>query len=140
MREIKFQVFTTDWEGVTGCFEGYFLQLLDNGKYKVAFINSDNDKEFITTERENIRLFTGLKDKKCKEIYEGDIIHSLSPFFTGEGTIHDYDDDYYKVVWKDTGFLLETKDGLFAYMDELIEPRVIGNIYENPELLEEQHG
>ena len=140
MREIKFQVFTTDWEGVTGCFEGYFLQLLDNGKYKVAFINSDNDKEFITTERENIRLFTGLKDKKCKEIYEGDIIHSLSPFFTGEGTIHDYDDDYYKVVWKDTGFLLETKDGLFAYMDELIEPRVIGNIYENPELWEEQNG
>ena len=140
MREIKFQVFTTDWEGVTGCFEGYFLQLLDNGKYKVAFTNSDNDKEFITTERENIRLFTGLKDKNGKEIYEGDIIHSLSPFFTGEGTIHDYDDDYYKVVWKDTGFRLETKDGLFAYMDELIEPRVIGNIYENPELWEEQHG
>jgi uncharacterized phage protein (TIGR01671 family) len=91
---------------------------------------------------ESVGQFTGLPDKNGKEIYEGDIIHSLSPFFTGEGTIHDYDDDYYEVVWmeEEARFCLKKKNGLYAYVDELIEPTVKGNIFENPKILEEQHG
>lgn len=132
MREIKFQVFTTDWEGVTGCFEGYFLQLLDNGKYKVAFTNSDNDKEFITTERENIRFFTGLKDKNDKEIYEGDIVN-----VNHYGGTPKYETVRFYTIAGFAGMHPFTDSG-YHWASHRCE--IAGNIYENPELLEgEKH-
>lgn len=137
MREIKYQVFTTDWEGVTGCFEGYFLQLLDNGKYKVAFTNSDNDKEFITTERENIRFFTGLKDKNGKEIYEGDICETVTYSGKPFGTID-------VVKFSGGAFkLTDIEDALLPipldYRD-IQSVEVIGNIFEHPHLIGGKHG
>lgn len=137
MREIKFQVFTTDWEGVTGCFEGYFLQLLDNGKYKVAFTNSDNDKEFITTERENIRFFTGLKDKNGKEIYEGDICETVTYSGKPFGTID-------VVKFSGGAFkLTDIEDALLPIPlddSDIQSVEVIGNIFEHPHLIGGKHG
>jgi uncharacterized phage protein (TIGR01671 family) len=137
MREIKYQVFTTDWEGVTGCFEGYFLQLLDNGKYKVAFTNSDNDKEFITTERENIRFFTGLKDKNGKEIYEGDICETVTYSGKPFGTID-------VVKFSGGAFkLTDIEDALLPIPlddSDIQSVEVIGNIFEHPHLIGGKHG
>ena len=67
-----------------------------------------------------IMQFTGLTDKNGKEIYEGDIFHK------GSG----------RVVWKEGScqFVLEGKDWenpLKLYTDH----EIIGNIYENPELI-----
>jgi uncharacterized phage protein (TIGR01671 family) len=132
MREIKFQVFTTDWEGVTGCFEGYFLQLLDNGKYKVAFTNSDNDKEFITTERENIRFFTGLKDKNDKEIYEGDL---LTDYGEAPPVYVEYSEEHGAYCFVDKF----DPSGTVYYTPQMIyyeQMEVIGNIYDDKHLLE----
>jgi uncharacterized phage protein (TIGR01671 family) len=75
---------------------------------------------------------TGLKDKKGKLIYEGDYIKNLKT-----NTI-------YKVFWEDkaTCFMLKsTRFGgvVSTYMMFEEYPNdleVIGNIYENPELLE----
>lgn len=125
-REIKFRIYGKengimyDWDEILN-----FDSLTDSLK------NGSVDDQYYSP----LMQYTGLKDKKGKEIYEGDIIHSLSPFYSGTGTIHDYDDDIYKVIWKNTGFWLENKDGLYADFDELIEPSVIGNTYENPALL-----
>ena len=69
--------------------------------------------------------FTGLKDKNGKEIYEGDVLRS------SDGTVKG------QVLFVAGGFEVSsiTTPGYFSdfyYMDE-----VIGNIYENPELIGE---
>lgn len=69
-----------------------------------------------------IQLYTGLKDKNGKEIYEGDILKYLSLKFPIRA-------DCYHGLRSLFGEDQLTK--AFA-----LEGEVIGNIYENPELLE----
>ena len=65
--------------------------------------------------------YTGLKDKNGKDIYEGDIVSSLD-FYPSEVK---YNDNYAQFVATDINFL----------DSEQQKWEVIGNIYENPELL-----
>ena len=76
---------------------------------------------------ENIGLFTGLKDKNKKEIYEGDIlIYKLN-----------YIEYKEEVSFFNFGFLMRNKNlssiPLSEYIGTISE--VIGNIYYNPELI-----
>lgn len=71
---------------------------------------------------------TGLKDKNGVEIYEGDIVKNIY-------------DEIYVVKWLDTGFYLEEKyNGGFDYSELHFgdNKEIVGNIYENPELLEDE--
>lgn len=70
--------------------------------------------------------YTGYKDMKDREVYEGDIVR--------------YYDDIYEVRWIWVGFYLRSiQDNGFdelATNENFVE--VIGNIYENPELLNDE--
>jgi len=79
-------------------------------------------------EVETIEQYTGLKDKNGKEIYEGDIVVN---------TYYD-DGEMYKVLWVEdsVAFGMESLDDMELYKLPLESLEVIGNIHENPELLE----
>ena len=79
-----------------------------------------------------IMQFTGLKDKNGKEIYEGDILT------IERGLIGKKVSVICQVKWNviEGSFeLISIEDNSLGYMDELGVCEVVGNIYENPELL-----
>jgi uncharacterized phage protein (TIGR01671 family) len=85
------------------------------------------------TQRERLMQFTGLKDKNGKDIYEGDILGGIF----GDGFIGYCDIcKCLQYTCKDFGCLSCSGD---LHWSEVVEEdgrlEVVGNIYENPELL-----
>ena len=90
----------------------------------------------------DIMQYTGLKDKNGKEIYEGDIlVHSFNEHVRGYIKFGKYKSPCENKCTSHMGFYIEFIDELMketlkkdlGYWSKL--SAVIGNIYENPELL-----
>lgn len=80
--------------------------------------------------------YTGLKDKKGKEIYEGDIINwEYGKRYPGTVDAVVYQGYGYNPFIKSIGFDMECLG--HHLLNGTAECEVIGNIYENPELLKE---
>jgi uncharacterized phage protein (TIGR01671 family) len=78
----------------------------------------------------NRRQFTGLKDKNGKKIWEGDIVKQVYLDGNNKKQIANFVTEF-----KDGAFSFYKKDWSWGFHTSDIQ--IIGNIYDNPELLEE---
>lgn len=80
----------------------------------------------------SIGEYTGLHDKNGREIYEGDIVR------TGEDNIGDPDQMIGQVIMREGSWLIENekKQEAVDLFSEITSREVIGNIFEDKQLLE----
>lgn len=129
MRTIKFRAWTgfkMEYSLVVGELGAFYVNLASPNKDTASLseFNTKYDKSV------PIMQFTGLTDKSGKEIYEGDILKC------------NWNDDRYPihnigpVEWNEREACWKLGEGGTAKDDAEAHFEVIGNIYENPELLE----
>ena len=138
MREIKFRAWDKSQEIMSYPFDLFEILGLDDGTLYVPGPLGDHE---LGGENVVLMQFTGLKDKNGREIYEGDVVRCLDT----------YDKDDIEENWRGEvkfgRFNCHCCDGIFGfYIDggnirqleetpSVYEIEVIGNIYENPDLI-----
>jgi len=130
-RELKFRVFFDGKmyysdEKLNSLSSYYFMIDLDG---KLWLYSEDEENPSLLIRDCVLMQFTGLKDKNGKEIYEGDVVKYIGKSYKHYKPLRDYgivrDEN---TAFRVHGFILfELSDGL----------EIIGNIFENPEMMPE---
>lgn len=100
-----------------------------NERRQYAEVNNCVVTTFPELDRIELLQFTGLADKNGKEIYEGDIVKYSLPGEKKEDGEIEYIE---RVEYSGSCFCIDETIPLDAF-NEIVE--IIGNIFENPELL-----
>lgn len=123
---------------------------VDNGEWVEGFLMDENyintpfnDNEVggrfddpVEIDESTLCQCTGLEDKNGKLIYENDIVAYWDTYSTESGLTEA--DCIGKVVWDDETISFQVTNRLSAESYEVLdECSVIGNVFDNPELLEE---
>ena len=136
MREILFRGKRVDnGEWACGYFEKYngrtYINLqterLNSGGYPI--------RDFIEVIPETVGQYTGLTDRNGKKVFEGDIIKTKE-FGKDSGNGVNFNNfDIFEVIYSSASFKLNNSRRLFN-MIRGQKFEVIGNIHDDPELLE----
>lgn len=136
MREILFKAKRI---GDDGWVEGYYQKrhnFLGNEEHLIFPVDSHTVWEYTEINPENLCQFTGLCDKNGKKIWENDILMAhLDESYPEDVT-------YETIEWGVAGWVgHETGSTDKEYLNEfdLEHYEVVGNIFDNPELLQEEH-
>lgn len=129
MREIKFRAWDNENKEMLKVQELDFEDTFYGGRLA---IRTDQYNDYFDLEDMILMQFTGLKDKNGKEIYDGDIVKNSF-----------YLEHKFEVCWKECSWYLKNvKTSEYIRLEEIFSLRphydleIIGNIYDNPELLE----
>ena len=125
MREIKFRAWLSDTENDENAGMIYSSKIRMVKFWKSFYDWTGNIKVLMQ--------YTGLKDKNGREIYEGDIVEVVGKGFVGyyaKGIV-EYNECFAEFIVRS----LRTNNTYEMNCNH--EYRVIGNVYENPELLKE---
>ena len=127
----------------------YKAKRLDNGEWVQGYLFGIWEKRYILWGMTNdipnmievdpttICQCTGLKDKNGKLIWENDVVGFWDTYSTENGQAEM--DCIGKVVWDDETISFQVTNRLSAESYEVLdECSVIGNIFDNPELLERE--
>lgn len=137
MREILFKAKTLSGEWVEGYFavigkRSVIIKATPEKFYSVdGEMKESHGNEIFDIDPETLCQYTGLTDKNGKEIFENDIVQY--PGIGAIGKVAWYEGDY-------IGFAVDDIcDGIQQYDKEMFcNAEVIGNIFDNPELLERE--
>ena len=127
MNNLKFRAYFEQYERMIDN-----IGIINQNMILVDFTNSGELEPIFITDKIHVMQSTGLKDKNGKEIYEGDVLKVLD--FTdwkGEVRYSQEELSYFFVEYENSLRLKYTT--LLSLLDKNLE--VIGNIYENKELL-----
>lgn len=107
-----------------------------NKFYISCFTDKDDNEQFFAIDPDTICQSTGLKVKNGNLIWENDIVAYWDSYSTESGLAEA--DCIGKVVWDDETISFQVTNRLSAESYEVLgdECSVIGNVFDNPELLE----
>lgn len=124
-REIKFRIWDVENKEMLKVRELDFKLTFYGGRIA---IRPDQYNDYFDTEDMILMQYTGLHDKNGKEIWESDIVEITRECIYEKGII----------VFRNGCFFIKTKEILLALYNceaNNYKVKVIGNIYENSELL-----
>lgn len=129
MREIKCRGYNKELQKwIIGSYvDGYIVNgvMESNEEYIVI-------ERWAPVEKESVGQYTGLKDKNGVEIYEGDMLEYTLDEMGDIGVVEMSDNGFWIVTIEHLGDF----DPLCDWLDENVE--ILGNIYDNPELLKKE--